>query len=97
MFKLGCAVLFLAGAPFLFGQDELNRLVAESVPLRASKDVDWTQQKNALRDWIESRLPRNITALDADFSNLEARLNGEIQQAGLTEPVTPDYGFWLRF
>jgi hypothetical protein len=93
MFKLGCAVLFLAGAPFLFGQDELNRLVAESVPLRASTDIDWTNQRSALRDWIESRLPRNIAALDADFSNLETRLNAELRQAGLAEPELPDYGF----
>src|SRR5580700_686404 len=93
MFKLGCVVLFLAGAPFLFGQDELSHLVAESVPLRASTDIDWTNQRSALRDWIESRLPRNIAALDADFSNLEARLNEEIQQAGLAEPELPDYGF----
>jgi hypothetical protein len=93
MSKLGCVALLLAGAPFLFGQDELSHLVTESVPLRASTDVDWTKQKNALRDWIESRLPRNIAALDADFSNLETRLNAEIQQAGLAEPETPNYRF----
>jgi hypothetical protein len=93
MFKLGCVVLFLAGAPFLFGQDELSHLVAESVPLRASTDINWTNQRSALRDWIESRLPRNIAALDADFSNLETRLNAELRQAGLAEPELPDYGF----
>jgi hypothetical protein len=102
--KLWCPV-FLAMAPFLLGQDELNRLVAESVVLRASaaasQDPDkpdssprdlWTRQKNALRDWIESRLPANITALDADFSNLEARLDAELEQAGLTEPEGTEVG-----
>jgi hypothetical protein len=73
MSKLWCAVLLVVAAPFLFGQDELNHLVAESVPLRASATINWTNQKSALRDWIESRLPHNIAALDAGFSSLEAR------------------------
>ncbi|HEV8040002.1 MAG TPA: hypothetical protein VGP62_14130, partial [Bryobacteraceae bacterium] len=75
-------VLLLAAAPVLFGQDELSHLVAESVLLRTKANVDWAKQKNALRNWIESRLPRNMAALDAGFSNLEARLNAELKQAG---------------
>lgn len=94
MSKLWCMLLLVAAAPFLSGQDELNRLVAESVPLRGSTDIDWTKQKDALRDWIESRLPDNIAQLKPDFSNLETRLNAELRQAGLAEPDTPaDLGF----
>ena len=92
MFKLGCVVLLLAAVQVVLGQDELNRLVAESVPLRASADVDWTKQKNALRDWIESRLPRDIAALDAGFSDLQTRMNAELEQAGLTEPEGTEVG-----
>ena len=98
MSRFACAVLLLAAAPFLFGQDELNRLVAESVPLRASAEREgsardrWTKQKNALRDLIESRLPANITALNADFSNLETRMNAELEQAGLIQPEGTEVG-----
>jgi hypothetical protein len=83
-------VLLLAAAPVLFGQDELSHLVAESVLLRTKANVDWAKQKNALRNWIESRLPRNMAALDAGFSNLEARLNAELKQAGLAAPEHTD-------
>jgi hypothetical protein len=105
MSKLWWPVLLLAAVPSLFGQDELSHLVAESVILRASaaasQDPDkpdssprdlWTRQKNALRDWIESRLPANIAALDANFSNLEARLGAELDRAGLTEPEGTEAG-----
>ena len=93
MSKLWRVLLFLAAAPFMFGQDALVQLVAESVILRSSTEIDWSKQRSALRDWIESRLPRNKAALDADFSNLEARLNAELQQAGLAEPELPNHGF----
>lgn len=43
---------------------------------------------------VAARLPCSITALDADFSNLEVRLNAELRQAGLAEPEQPlHYGF----
>ena len=93
MSKLWCMLLLLAAAPVMFGQDALNHLVAESVLLRGSADIDWTRQKSALRDWIESRLPSNVAQLNADFSNLEARLNAELRQAGLAEPEDPNVGF----
>jgi hypothetical protein len=93
MSKLGYAVLLVAAAPVVFGQDALSHLVAESVPLRSSADIDWTQQKSALRDWIESRLPSNVAQLNADFSILETRLNAELRQAGLAEPEDPNVGF----
>jgi hypothetical protein len=86
-------LLLLAAAPVMFGQDALNHLVAESVLLRGSADIDWTRQKSALRDWIESRLPSNVAQLNADFSNLETRLNAELQQAGLAEPEDPNVRF----
>ncbi len=106
MSRLLLPVLLLAATPFLFGQGALDRLVAESVRLRgidpASPDPDkpdssprdrWTNQKNALRDWMESRLPANITELDATFSNLEAQLVTELDRAGLSEPENLEVGF----
>jgi hypothetical protein len=93
MSKLCCTVLLLYAAPFLFGQEALTRLVAESVPLRGSEEVDRTIQKDALRDWIESRLPANITELDAGFSNLETQLNAEVGRAGLIEPSDFQFGY----
>jgi hypothetical protein len=65
---------------FCLGQDALARLVAESVPLRVSEQIDRTKQKDALRDWIESRLPANLKELDASFGNLEAQLNSELER-----------------
>ena len=93
MSKLCCTVLLLYAVPFLLGQGAMARLVAESVPLRGRYNVDWTKQKDALRDWIESRLPANITELDAGFSNLETQLNAEVGRAGLTEPSDFRFGY----
>lgn len=90
--KFYCAALLLYAAQFVSGQDALTRLIAESTPLRVSEDVDRTNQKNALRDWIESRLPTNITELDASFGNLEARFNSELEQAGVAEPENSEVG-----
>jgi hypothetical protein len=93
MSKLCCTVLVLYTAPIVFGQDALTRLVAESVPLRVSEEMDRTKQKDALRDWIESRLPANITELDAGFSNLETRLNAEVGRAALLEASDFHFGY----
>ncbi len=91
----GCVFLF-ALTPLLFAQGELDRLVAESVRLRGipppaddasiSRGEQWVQQKNLLRDWIESRLPANLAALDAASPGLEAQLSAELWRAGLLAP-----------
>lgn len=97
--KWCCWVFLLLWKPALFGQQpELKRLVAESQRLRAltpesaeSELPDfgkftrpsWSGLKGWLRDWIESRLPRNSTELDAAFPGLEARLRAELARAGL--------------
>ena len=41
---------------------------------------------------MESRLPANITELDATFSNLEAQLDTELDRAGLSEPENLEVG-----
>jgi len=81
--------------PALFGQQaELKRLVAESQRLRALKTpsnrASWTELKDLLRDWIESRLPGNSAELNAAFPGLEARMTAELSRAGLLEPETLD-------
>ncbi|MGA2740431.1 MAG: hypothetical protein ABSG65_23715 [Bryobacteraceae bacterium] len=97
--------LFLLGvAPVVFGQQtELDRLVAESIRLRELTPVgqysqdpfgkvtrpDWTNLKHFLRDWIESRLPANLAALDREYQGLGAQLTAELWRAGLTEPEKP--------
>ncbi len=93
--------LFLAAAtPTLFGQSaELDRLVAESARIRAliktDQQVESTDLKNLLRDWIETHLPANATEFDAEFPSLEARLTADLRRAGLLEPEksTANFGY----
>ncbi len=65
----------------------LNRLRC-----RVSEEIDRTKQKEALRDWIESRLPVNLRELDASLGSLEARLDSELERAGVAEPEGSDVG-----
>jgi hypothetical protein len=85
----GCVFLF-ALTPLLFAQGELDRLVAESVRLRGvpqrPSDDALKSQKKLLRDWLESRLPANLAALDAASPGLEAQLSAELWRAGLLAP-----------
>jgi hypothetical protein len=103
MAKWSC--IFLLGvAPVVFGQQaELDRLVAESTRLRAMTPAgeypwdhfgkvrrpEWTNLKHLLRDWIESRLPANLPALDREYRGLEAQLKAELERAGVLEPEKP--------
>ena len=83
--------IFLLGvAAVLFGQQTgLDRLVAESARLRERARAapltrpDWTNLKHLLRDWIESRLPANLPALDREYQGLEAQLTSELWKAGV--------------
>lgn len=89
--------IFLLGvAPVVFGQQiELDRLVTESVRLRELTPAvkverpDWTNLKHLLRDWIESRLPANLPALDQGYQGLEAQLTAELRRASVLEPEKP--------
>lgn len=93
-------ILLLCAAPTVFGQTELDRLVAESVRLRDltpageySQDhfakvtrSDWMNLEHALRDWVESRLPANTPALDRNYPGLETQMTAELLRAGVLEP-----------
>ena len=93
--RLTFAAVMAASA--LFAQDAaLDRLKKEAASLRAlSKDQQWkvtteglAPLHSALRDWIESRLPKNGHEL-RDPTGLEATLQGELTKAGLSIPGTP--------
>jgi hypothetical protein len=95
MLKWLC-ILLLGVAPAVFGQrTELDGLLAESRRLRERDDgakvtrPDWINLKHALRDWIESRLPANLPALDREYRGLEAQLTAELQRAGAFETEKP--------
>ncbi|MGH9613954.1 MAG: hypothetical protein ACRD4P_12825 [Bryobacteraceae bacterium] len=95
MAKWCCWVFLSLWIPALFGQQaELARLVAESEHLRALRTAgpraSWTDLKNLLRDWIESRLPDNLTELDAAFPGLETRMPAELSRACLLQPEKLD-------
>src|SRR5438128_6385768 len=80
------------------GQEQtLERVINESARLRQapppSESNVWKEIKavrdrsagfhTAIRDWVESLLPKSRTALDAEFSFLSPRLNADLQRAGL--------------
>jgi hypothetical protein len=83
-------ILLLSVAPVLFGQQtELDRLVAESARLRERAHAapitrpDWSNLQHLLRNWIESRLPANLPALDREYQGLEAQLTAELWKVGV--------------
>jgi hypothetical protein len=83
-------ILLLGVAPALCGQQtELDRLVAESARLRERARTarftrpEWTNLKHLVRDWIESRLPANLPALDREYQGLEAQLRAELWKAAV--------------
>ncbi len=104
MAKYWCLV-FVAAAPVLLAQrQDVQRLVAESARVRkitaSTPDRDdnyfgkfkrpgWSRLRELLRDWIESRLPTSVEALDAGYAGMEARLTAELRRAGLLEPQKP--------
>ena len=71
----------------LFGALEVPPdVVAESVRLRGLSELkrpDWTEFQNRLRNWLESRLPADISTLEAALPTLEARLTSELSRAGM--------------
>lgn len=101
MTKLRCFGILIAAPLVLLGdQGELASLVSESVRLRGLSPIatphemltrpDWTELETRLRNWIESRLPANLSALEAAFPTLEAQLTSELWRAGVFQPEKPD-------
>ena len=90
------AVLGLAAA---LGAQTLDRVAEEAEKLRGSKlplASDWNGDigrnaplRDALRHWIEARLPESRSAMEAALPALEASLRSEIERAKLTRPA-PD-------
>ncbi|MGD0616479.1 MAG: hypothetical protein ABSB67_02340 [Bryobacteraceae bacterium] len=62
-------------------------------PYKGLKDVRerYGPFESALRDWIESQLPKSRTALDAEFPSLEARMHAALDNAGLVKPNAYDF------
>lgn len=89
------ALVFLFAAGSLLGQDAaLVRLVREAQRVKASAEgsaethVTLTALHLALREWIESRLPKNKERLGVEFSSLQASMDAELD-AGLGRPSGP--------
>lgn len=90
------ALVFLFAAGSLFGQDAaLVRLVREAERVKAASPDAQIESPDivaplhlALREWIESRLPKNKGRLDVEFSSLQTSMEAELAGAGLTEPDT---------
>ncbi|HLN00048.1 MAG TPA: hypothetical protein VK335_12240 [Bryobacteraceae bacterium] len=99
-----CGVLITAPLVLWADHGELNRLIAESTRLRELTPnanpyedhfgrltrPDWTELENRLRDWIESRLPANISTLGAALPTMEAQLTSELRRAAVFQPENPD-------
>lgn len=93
--------VFLFAAGSLFGQNPaLVRLAHEAERVKTSAEssaddhtVEVAPLHRALREWIESRLPKNKERLAAEFSSLQASMKGELDGAGLSgldSPPTAD-------
>jgi hypothetical protein len=97
----------------LFAQDPATKkIVAEATRLReTNSSPDTNLQKaaqdkrdriaalnDALRDWVESRLPKSKPALDAGFDGLQDRLKVELSRAGVLPPANgaDEYGYIAR-
>ena len=102
--------LSLSVAANLAPQDSATKkVVAEATRLREnnnSPDVSLekatkearertTGLDDALRDWIESRLPKSKGALDADNSALQTHMKAELLRAGVLAPADAEdeYGY----
>jgi hypothetical protein len=86
-----------------------KKVVAEATRLRETNSTpDANLQKaaqdrrdriaafsDALRDWVESRLPKSRPALDAGFATLQDRLKAELSRAGVLPPANgeDEYGY----
>jgi hypothetical protein len=96
------ALVFLFADGSLLGQDAaLARLVLEAERAKASSESSAERPAAkvaalhvALREWIESRLPKNKERLAVEYSYLQASMRGQLDGAGLSEAVDPhpDYG-----
>jgi hypothetical protein len=103
-------LLFSIFAPKVNAQDPATkRLVAEANRLREtniSPDTNLSKAANderdriadlndALRDWVETRLPKSRTLLETAFATLPDRMRAELQRAGVLAPSNgaEEYGY----
>jgi len=90
------AILFLLAAGSLFGQSSaLERLAHEAERVKSTAETSTDDHTAtvaplhvALREWIESRLPKNKERLAVEISNLQASMRAELH-ATLGEPADP--------
>ncbi len=97
MRRLICSVVFTAAAHLLYGQQpELTSLIAAAARLRATASSvngiesigklsrsQFNEYSSILREWIESRLPANLTELERRFPLLQPQLTAELWRAGV--------------
>jgi hypothetical protein len=107
-FSSAAAVYFLM-AVSLPGQDSLlERVLHESTLLRQEANTPESKSekgfevdkersaafRDALRDWVESHLPRSRAALDSDPSSLQNKLNAQLWRKALMRPDgSAKYGY----
>ncbi len=85
----------------LFGQSPLERLVAEAQRLRQDDGDLYGKAAHkrieplaaTLTDWIDSRLPRNLSDLNARFMGLQSTLSAELWRAGLFASLNKENRF----
>jgi hypothetical protein len=110
--SLSAGVVLLLAAFNLSAQEPLlDRLMRESKSVRGAAkspeskndkgfEIDRQRSaafKEALRDWIESRLPSSRSAFDSDLSHLQAKLRETLWRTGLMQPDGSDeYGHVSR-
>lgn len=100
---LGLLIVGASGAQ----ESALERVKSESARLRQSpppadsdfgKEIKAVRDRSAglhaaIRDWVESRLPRSRVGLDAEFLFLDARIQADLQRSKLTDSDVPQDDF----
>ncbi len=108
-----CLFLSVAGLLRAGQQSDLESLLAASAHLRslAKSDAEigafgaltpaqWKGYEASLRDWIETRLPSDRSALEARFPSIETQLTSELLNAGILkrgENEKPGFVSYLKF
>ena len=106
---LRAALMLLLADVLLFGRETpLEKLQHEAVRLRRphgekgpGEEVEGREALHrALREWIESQLPRNKAELAGEPARLNSKLQDELEKAGMTPPDVPEtpemIGDWCR-
>ena len=96
---LRAALMLLLADVLLFGRETpLEKLQHEAVRLRRphgekgpGEEVEGREALHrALREWIESQLPRNKAELAGEPTRLNSKLQDELEKAGMTPPDVPE-------